>query len=638
MLLVRSFSHQLFRLLCFALLLFPLFTTAERPSSAASAATLAAVAPATVAPKILPPFVGTCTPSGEFCAHFAPTEIPVHVVAQYLRSAKSSIRIATYNMDVEEFHHILEEKLSQGVAVEFAVDFKLSYTTNVVWNSLRPRPGLVRYRLPVFRGANPQMHNKIIVIDNELVLFGSANFTYSGLVANYENILAVSKPEVVAQFNAELDELRANALVACRLFATPMAACGHGTESWDPRLHELLTTGRLPSDVVVSGSSSCSRLLKGAGGLLDERNLPFADLDACISDKDFKNKILALTQAIEGNERYADGNPTGSSDFKEKRHSRAGDFEVYFSPEDNIQRVILRELSRALDDPRNSFVLVSTNFITNIAIAHKLADLHKAGVYIEMFFDRGRYEDPSFGHALSILREIPITVFDNALTGPYGSNHNKMAIVGAGQNLALLNGSANWSSSAVKRNDENLTVSRDPSLVAIYAREIVSQLFVYRFAQNAGDPVLNNLLGFLGAKIPCLDALLGRSESCLTVQGRKWTPFVVSPILLSVEEVPASYKAEQVWVWVRQFEENYGIRAIPLFSDDHFAGRWLTSVPVPPNWSIEYKFFKVPKGYDPNTQGIPNEAWEYGPGPDRRVTAASFGVHVVREIYRWGRP
>jgi phospholipase D len=591
----------------------------------------------TISDKLSVVYEGTCTPDQKACAYFTPTEVPVHAVARHLKSARKSIRIATYNMDVLEYLDVLSDKLDRGVKIEFGVDYKLSYQTNVIWKRLKPHPNLTRFRLPVFRGGNPQMHNKIIVIDDQVVLFGSANFTYSGLVANYENILAIRDAEVIGRFNAEFDELKAHAFSACRLFAQNPAECGQGTERWNAHVDTFLKTGKFPPEIVGS-SSQCTKLVNGLG-LLDEQNLPRFDFAGCITDQSLRAKLVELVKTIAAREKYVDGSPTDSADSRKKRHSQGGLYEVYFSPEDDVQRVILRELNRALENPKKSFALVSTNFITNRALAMKLVEMHRAGVRLEVFFDRGRIEDPDFQMQVELLKEIGLVVFDNTLTGPYGSNHNKMAVIGVAGQLTLLNGSANWSSSAMTRNDENLLVSRDSALIAIYAREILSQLYVYRNAQNHGDPGFKELYGYLVNNVTCLRALLIQS-SCVTREGHKWSPKALSPAVLSLDGAPVDSKEEQVWVWIRQLEETHGIKAVPLFTHHVFAGRWLTSVPVPPNWKIQFKFFKAPKGWDPNTQGIPASGWEYpdSRGPDRSLTVAPFSAHVIRQIYKWGTP
>ena len=90
---------------------------------------------------------------------------------------------------------------------------------------------------PVLRGGTPQMHDKILVVDSERVFFGSANWTYTGLVGNFENVMAVKEPTVVKKFEAELDELELFARLACETFATPVDGCGIGRTTWSPEVH-----------------------------------------------------------------------------------------------------------------------------------------------------------------------------------------------------------------------------------------------------------------------------------------------------------------------------------------------------------------------------------------------------------------
>ncbi len=257
---------------------------------------------------------------------------------------------------------------------------------------------------------------------------------------------------------------------------------------------------------------------------------------------------------------------------------------------------------------------------------------------MEVFFDRGRWEDPNFQVQIDVLKPIGITIFDNSITGPYGSNHNKMAVIGTPESLTLVNGSANWSAAAMGRNDENLVVLRHPDVVAIYTKEILSQLFVYKFNQQAEDPGFLSLARLLTSRIPCLSALLGATSSCRIANSGTWRPNARSTVILSVDNVPADPTREQVWVWVRQLEESAKLKAVPLFTHNVFAGRWVTTIPVPPRSTIQFKFFKVPRGFDPNRNVIPTAAWEYHTGGDRSLTVAPLGVHVIRDKYRWGQP
>ena len=146
-------------------------------------------------------FQGVCTPNKTNCVYFSPTDLPVEAVRAYLKSARKSIRIATYNMSIADYADILMDKANRGVRIEYAVDYKLSFQ-NKLWPKIDGNHYLVtKYRLPVMRGGNPQMHNKLILIDEEtddpVLLTGSANYSYMGLIANYENIFATKDKKII---------------------------------------------------------------------------------------------------------------------------------------------------------------------------------------------------------------------------------------------------------------------------------------------------------------------------------------------------------------------------------------------------------------------------------------------------------
>jgi mitochondrial cardiolipin hydrolase len=567
-------------------------------------------------------FPGECTSDKLFCAYFAPGDVPVAAVAEHLKSARRSIKIATYNMNVKPYTEILSEKLRQGVQVEFLVDYKLSFESNAVWRALPPQPRLLKYRVPVLRGGNPQMHNKIIIIDDKIAITGSANFTYSGLVGNYENIMSMSEPSMVREFIAEFEELKKVAQITCETMSS--GGCGRGEERYPRDFHELITAGKMPASGLVSSSGVCQGLVKGFV-FLNEVNTVFnPNVPACFKDA---GKYSTLATRLAANEKKS------SSKLSDK-------YQVYFSPEDDVEAVILRELSRTLQNPARSFAYVSVNFITNRKLALKLVELKRKGVRLKVFFDRGRYEDPNFKASLSILEELgfshggddedmTITIFDNRLAGPYSCNHNKMAVIGDGREVTLLNGSANWSAGAMNKNDENLTVVRDADLAAIYLREILSQLFVYRYGQDAQARGFRRDIDFLAASVPCLKTRLGLERRCSLTHSPK------SSAIVSVANVPAG-KDERVWAWVPQLNFGKG-GAVELFTHETFAGRWITAIPMPPGSRSSFKLFKASAQHDPNLHGLQGVHWEYeGMGNDRSVQAAPMAVDVIQGSYVWG--
>jgi hypothetical protein len=227
------------------------------------------------------PFEGTCTPGGKICAFFAPTDMPIHAVVNAMKRAQSSIRIATYNINIPEIAAVLKERMNAGVKVEMMEDYAHAVEDepdpNSVWSKIGPHPNLVKYKLSVLRGGTPQMHDKILVVDNERVFFGSANWTFTGLVGNFENVMSIKDAGIVAKYQAELDELRDLAKLTCESFATNPTECGKGTEKFPAELHRLMIEGAFaaaPSGPIDATKPGCNVLTSDRYGLLLPGNQP----------------------------------------------------------------------------------------------------------------------------------------------------------------------------------------------------------------------------------------------------------------------------------------------------------------------------------------------------------------------------
>lgn len=670
-------------------------------------------------------FPGNCTPDGLFCAYFSPTDAPILAILKAVRSAQSRIRIVTYNLNVPEFTPLLQEKLAQGVKVDFHLDFKHSETPPRLWHMLPSHPNLTRYALPVLRGRNPQMHNKVIIIDDKVAFIGSANWTFTGTVGNFENVLAIRAPDLVKSFIDELEELRGDAAATCELFAKDISKCGKAPVEWDPSLRQFAMTGNLPSKVLKAevqnhvqetlrglyrnlheklsqlrmrewagestpedtkralrkyrderiqalerrdpafacrnllGKGQCEPQQLGAGnlpsdlvesicrndGLLNQRNAPrVRTLGACILD----DRYLTLARHFTRNERLGDGRwiHTLPSDDQWRFFPQQKDSQVFFGPEDMPDKAILNVLDEALRAPAESFVYTSVNFITHRAIMDKLSEIKRRGVRVRILIDRGRWDDPNFSARNTDLQRLGITtgnaedtsstvsIFNHTSIGSYGANHNKMAVIGTPRRLTLITGSANWSSMGMMSNDEHVFISRNPFLATIYLREILSQLYIYRYQQREDRPGFQNELSFLMPRVPCLAAMLGKAPSC-SINGTTWTPNRHSNAIVSVENVPASYSSRSVWAWVTRGGTS---KAYPLFTDESFSNRWLTVVPMRPNERVKFKLFSALPGHRPNgADRLRDFSWETLQN-DRELWASTLAVDVIRGRYAWSQP
>jgi len=66
--------------------------------------------------------------------------------------------------------------------------------------------------LPVYLDGNVgQMHHKVIIIDEQIVITGSYNFSASAERANDENVIIFFDPQIAAQYLAEFQRVLAEA-------------------------------------------------------------------------------------------------------------------------------------------------------------------------------------------------------------------------------------------------------------------------------------------------------------------------------------------------------------------------------------------------------------------------------------------
>ena len=133
--------------------------------------------------------------SPEVC--FTPGEDCVGVIVRELGAARKSIRVQSYSFTSAPIAKALVDAAARGVHVEAILDRSnrtgrysgLSFLTNA------HVPASVDCRHAI-------AHNKIIIIDDEVVITGSFNFTKAAQAHNAENLLVLRDPQLAARYTA----------------------------------------------------------------------------------------------------------------------------------------------------------------------------------------------------------------------------------------------------------------------------------------------------------------------------------------------------------------------------------------------------------------------------------------------------
>lgn len=121
------------------------------------------------------------------------------VVEDLIREAKSEIQIITYVFTAKAIRilTLVEKAAERGVSITIVVN-KLEVHNLVIRTKLKSITEKFPY-VKIYTFADlggKQLHAKILVVDRKKAVVGSANYTWGGMVSNYEVGLLVEGPGV----------------------------------------------------------------------------------------------------------------------------------------------------------------------------------------------------------------------------------------------------------------------------------------------------------------------------------------------------------------------------------------------------------------------------------------------------------
>ncbi len=138
---------------------------------------------------------------------FSPDDRVAERIVELIRGAQRSIQIMAYNLTLDEIRDAILERAQAGVVVQGVFD------EGQAKNQGSDVERLAQAGLEVLLDGNRGlMHHKVIVIDGELLITGSYNFSRSAEERNDENVLFIFSPELAEQYQLEFERLRAEAI------------------------------------------------------------------------------------------------------------------------------------------------------------------------------------------------------------------------------------------------------------------------------------------------------------------------------------------------------------------------------------------------------------------------------------------
>jgi phosphatidylserine/phosphatidylglycerophosphate/cardiolipin synthase-like enzyme len=128
------------------------------------------------------------------------------VIEDLLGKVSVSIEAALYRLNSPRLGRALEAALRRGVSVRLLLDRNKYAESHVTREWVENRRVPIRL-LHGRRGQGSKMHHKFVILDGQIVLTGSYNWTLESEEQNYESLLILRDPHVVESHAKEFEAL-----------------------------------------------------------------------------------------------------------------------------------------------------------------------------------------------------------------------------------------------------------------------------------------------------------------------------------------------------------------------------------------------------------------------------------------------
>jgi phosphatidylserine/phosphatidylglycerophosphate/cardiolipin synthase-like enzyme len=134
--------------------------------------------------------------------YFSPDDDPIIGLIDALRDADEQVLVMAYTLTADEITDLLIQRAAEGLDVRVILEAGQIRSTGNDYERLRGSPVDVR------TDRNPyNMHHKVMVIDGELVITGSYNFTRSAEERNDENVIIIMDEDLANAYLVEFTRI-----------------------------------------------------------------------------------------------------------------------------------------------------------------------------------------------------------------------------------------------------------------------------------------------------------------------------------------------------------------------------------------------------------------------------------------------
>lgn len=136
------------------------------------------------------------------------------VVVQAINEAQSEIDIASFDFNLKSVVDALIAAQKRGVKIRLVLDLKNGSTTVRASASQKIEAydaiaALDKAKIPYVDGGRSSglMHNKIVILDRKTLFIGSWNLSFNDTFKNDNNVLRISDPLLIANYQAKFNEM-----------------------------------------------------------------------------------------------------------------------------------------------------------------------------------------------------------------------------------------------------------------------------------------------------------------------------------------------------------------------------------------------------------------------------------------------
>jgi len=134
---------------------------------------------------------------------FFPSRENEKKLIEYLKMADQYCYVALYTITNDYLARVLYTLYDRGVDVRIVTDDETAFNNGSDITALANAGICVR----VDPDKDARMHHKFVILDDELLINGSFNFTTTAVLKNNENMIAIDHPDLIKSFKAEFTKI-----------------------------------------------------------------------------------------------------------------------------------------------------------------------------------------------------------------------------------------------------------------------------------------------------------------------------------------------------------------------------------------------------------------------------------------------